>query len=147
MSIATDHLDDDEAEGTDWQANGGTVDNYGVDHAMMNICMNTYDEAHGAGACAELKDAGYRCRAYFCRPGSDYYGFCDLECSCNACATGVPCGSTRCVDNQVCSCDDKCESASRVGKVPSRVANSLRRSRPCLGAQRILAKVRTTCWT
>ena len=115
MSIATDHLDDDEAEGTDWQANGGTVDNYGVDHAMMDTCMNTYDEAHGAGACAELKDAGYRCRAYFCRPGSDYYGFCDLECSCNACATGVPCGSTRCVDNQVCSCDDKCESASRVG--------------------------------
>ena len=63
----------DSNEGADWMANGNTVDNYGVDHSLMNgLCTNLYDEPHGDGACANLISVGYRCRAYFCRDGSDF---------------------------------------------------------------------------
>ena len=40
------------------------------------------DDAHGEGSCAELRRAGYRCRSYFCRPSSEYNGFCDEMCNC-----------------------------------------------------------------
>ena len=106
----------DSNEGADWMANGNTVDNYGVDHSLMNgECTNLYDEPHGDGACANLISVGYRCRAYFCRQGSDFYGFCDQECECGACGTGPECGGTRCSAGQICSCDNVCLSPSAIG--------------------------------
>ncbi len=95
---------------------GNTVDRYGVDHSLMNgECTNLYDVPHGDGACDNLLSVGYRCRAYFCREGSDFRGFCDHSCECGACGTGPVCGDTRCSADQICSCDNVCMSPSAVG--------------------------------
>ena len=82
---------------------------------MNGECTNLYDDPHGDGACENLISVGYRCRAYFCREGSDFRGFCDQSCECGACGTGPVCGDTRCAEGQICSCDAVCMSPAAVG--------------------------------
>eukprot|EP01052_Picozoa_sp_SAG31_P019214 SAG31_NODE_1391_length_8535_cov_11.998696_13_plen_235_part_00 len=104
-----------------------------------SLTLLVADDAHGAGSCEDLRRAGYRCRSYFCRPGSEYNGarpthlferchmlyhqtwshcagFCDEMCGCGACSTGPQCGTTRCMATQVCGCDGQtCEQPARIG--------------------------------